>query len=284
MAIELINTKANSNDTNDNFFNFEAEIAIIGCVLWDNKNFEKISEFLHEDHFVNENNKLIFKTIKNLIDKNILVSPITLKNYLPENDEIDTVKYLNQIKDSAPSTQNAYNYGKLIYDLHIKRNLLGIANNIIQDTNDTTNNSDSNALIENAENDLYNLSQTGNADRKFINFGTALKNAVDIISEAYKREGKIAGVPTGFRDLDKKLGGLHQSDLIIVAGRPSMGKTALGTNIAYNCASKYEEEIDEFGKVNIIDGGKVAFFSLEMSSEQLATRILAEKSKISGEI
>ena len=283
MAIELINTKANSNDTNDNFFNFEAEIAIIGCVLWDNKNFEKISEFLHEDHFVNENNKLIFKTIKNLIDKNILVSPITLKNYLPENDEIDTVKYLNQIKDSAPSTQNAYNYGKLIYDLHIKRNLLGIANNIIQDTNDTTNNSDSNALIENAENDLYNLSQTGNADRKFINFGTALKNAVDIISEAYKREGKIAGVPTGFRDLDKKLGGLHQSDLIIVAGRPSMGKTALGTNIAYNCASKYEEEIDEFGKVNIIDGGKVAFFSLEMSSEQLATRILAEKSKISGD-
>ena len=283
MAIELINTKANSNDTSDNFFNFEAEIAIIGCVLWDNKNFEKISEFLHEDHFVNENNKLIFKTIKNLIDKNILVSPITLKNYLPENDEIDTVKYLNQIKDSAPSTQNAYNYGKLIYDLHIKRNLLGIANNIIQDTNDTTNNSDSNALIENAENDLYNLSQTGNADRKFIDFGTALKNAVDIISEAYKREGKIAGVPTGFRDLDKKLGGLHQSDLIIVAGRPSMGKTALGTNIAYNCASKYEEEIDEFGKVNIIDGGKVAFFSLEMSSEQLATRILAEKSKISGD-
>ena len=283
MAIELINTKANSNDANDNFFNFEAEIAIIGCVLWDNKNFEKISEFLHEDHFVNENNKLIFKTIKNLIDKNILVSPITLKNYLPENDEIDTVKYLNQIKDSAPSTQNAYNYGKLIYDLHIKRNLLGIANNIIQDTNDTTNNSDSNALIENAENDLYNLSQTGNADRKFIDFGTALKNAVDIISEAYKREGKIAGVPTGFRDLDKKLGGLHQSDLIIVAGRPSMGKTALGTNIAYNCASKYEEEIDEFGKVNIIDGGKVAFFSLEMSSEQLATRILAEKSKISGD-
>ena len=283
MAVELINTKENLQHTDNNFFNFEAEIATIGCILWDNKNFEKISEFLHEDHFVDENNKIIFKTIKILFEKNILVSPITLKNYLPENDNFDNIKYLNQIKDSAPSTQNAFNYGKLIYDLHIKRNLLSIANSIISETNNKSENIESNVLIENAENDLYNLSQTGNADRKFIDFGTALKNAVDIISEAYKRDGKIAGVPTGFKDLDKKLGGLHKSDLIIVAGRPSMGKTALGTNIAYNCAIKYHEEIDELNKVKVIDGGKVAFFSLEMSSEQLATRILAEKSKISGD-
>ena len=110
-----------------------------------------------------------------------------------------------------------------------------------------------------------------------------LQGAVDIISEAYKREGKIAGVPTGFKDLDKKLGGLHKSDLIIIAGRPSMGKTALGTNIAFNCAFKYQEEKDEFENKKIIDGGKVAFFSLEMSSEQLATRILAEQTKISGD-
>ena len=151
------------------------------------------------------------------------------------------------------------------------------------ETNNKSENIESSILIENAENDLYNLSQTGNADRKFIDFGTALKNAVDIISEAYKREGKIAGIPTGFKDVDKKLGGLHKSDLIIVAGRPSMGKTAFGTNIAYNCAVKYQEEIDELKKVKVIDGGKVAFFSLEMSSEQLATRILAEKSKISGD-
>ena len=283
MAIELINLEKNTQKTNNNFFNFEAEIAIIGCILWDNRNFEKISEFLHEDHFVDENNKLIFKTIKTLFEKNILVSPITLKNYLPENDSFDNVKYLNQIKDSAPSTQNAFNYGKLIYDLYIKRNLIGIANSIISETNNKSENIESSILIENAENDLYNLSQTGNADRKFIDFGTALKNAVDIISEAYKREGKIAGVPTGFKDLDKKLGGLHKSDLIIVAGRPSMGKTALGTNIAYNCAIKYQEEIDKLNNVKVIDGGKVAFFSLEMSSEQLATRILAEKSKISGD-
>ncbi len=282
MSFELINSKQNVNN-GDIFSNSEAELALIGCILWDNRNYEKVSDFLNENHFVDETNKIIFTTIKNLLDKNILVSPITLKNYLPEDkNNINKVNYLNQIKDSAPSTQNTYNYAKIIYDLHIKRNLIGIAHNIIQETNSNNNNVVEN-LIENAENDLYNLSQTGNSDRSFINFGNALQGAVDIISEAYKREGKIAGVPTGFKDLDKKLGGLHKSDLIIIAGRPSMGKTALGTNIAFNCAIKYLEEKDEFQNKKIVDGGKVAFFSLEMSSEQLATRILAEQTKISGD-
>ncbi len=283
MAIELFNSK-NTSDNLDNFTNFEAEIALIGCILIDNKNYEKISDFIDEDYFVDANNKTIFKTISQLLEKNILVSPITLKNYLPDDEnETNFVKYLNQIRDSAPSTHSTYNYAKLIYDLHIKRNLLGIANNIIEETNNKSDNLEGQELIENAENSLYILSQTGNSDRKYIDFNSALKNAVDIISEAYKRDGKIAGVPTGFRDLDKKLGGLHKSDLIIVAGRPSMGKTALGTNIAFNCAIKYKEEKDEFNNIKVIDGGKVAFFSLEMSSEQLATRILAERSKISGD-
>ena len=283
MAFELVNSK-DKLEKDNNFTNFEAEIALIGCILLENRNYEKISDFLKEDHFVDENNKIIFKTISNLIEKNILASPITLKNYLPEDENnIDYVRYLNQIRDSAPSTHNTYNYAKLIYDLHIKRNLVGIAHNIIEETNSKSDNLEGQELIENAENDLYNLSQTGSSDRKFINFGNALNNAVEIISEAYKRDGKIAGVPTGFRDLDKKLGGLHKSDLIIIAGRPSMGKTALGTNIAFNCAIKYQETKDEFGKIKIIDGGKVAFFSLEMSSEQLATRILAEQTKISGD-
>ena len=285
MAVELINSQKNlgSDDKND-FSNYDAEIALIGCILWENKNYEKISDFLSEDHFVFENNKLIYKTICNLLEKNIHVSPITLKNYLPKTDDkIDSIEYLNKIKDSAPSTQNALNYAKLIYDLYIKRNLVSIAHNVIQETSDTSTNKDGINLIENAENDLYQLSQTGSTDRKFLNFGTALKNAVDIISEAYKRDGKIAGIPTGFNDLDKKLGGLHKSDLIIIAGRPSMGKTALGTNIAFNCAIKYQEIKDDLDNIKIIDGGKVAFFSLEMSAEQLATRILAEQTKISGD-
>ena len=282
MSVELINSKQNSSDET-NFSNIEAEIALIGCILWDNRNYEKVSDFLNEDHFVDETNKIIFSTIKNLLEKNVLVSPITLKNYLPDdNNNYNKLNYLNQLKDSAPSTQNTYNYAKIIYDLYIKRNLVGVAHNIIQTTG-SENNILAEDLIENAENDLYNLSQSGNTDRSFINFGNALQGAVDIISEAYKREGKIAGVPTGFKDLDKKLGGLHKSDLIIIAGRPSMGKTALGTNIAFNCAFKYQEEKDEFENKKIIDGGKVAFFSLEMSSEQLATRILAERTKISGD-
>ena len=283
MSFELVNSDQKITNDDDLFSNTEAELALIGCILWDNRNYEKVSDFLNENHFVDETNKIIFTTIKNLLDKNILVSPITLKNYLPEDkNNLNKVNYLNQIKDSAPSTQNTFNYAKIIYDLYVKRNLVGIAHNIIQETNSSNNNVVEN-LIENAENDLYNLSQTGNSDRSFINFGNALQGAVDIISEAYKREGKIAGVPTGFKDLDKKLGGLHKSDLIIIAGRPSMGKTALGTNIAFNCAIKYLEEKDEFQNKKIVDGGKVAFFSLEMSSEQLATRILAEQTKISGD-
>ncbi len=283
MSVELINTNQNKGNDDHNFSNTEAEIALIGCILWDNRNYERVSDFVNENQFVDETNKVIFSTIKTLLDRNILVSPITLKNYLPEdNNNINKVNFLNQIKDSAPSTQNAYNYGKIIYDLYVKRNLVGIARNII---NETSSNNDKLAenLIENAENDLYNLSQTGNSERSFINFSNALQGAIDIISEAYKRDGKIAGVPTGFKDLDNKLGGLHKSDLIIIAGRPSMGKTALGTNIAFNCAIKYQEEKDEFENKKIIDGGKVAFFSLEMSSEQLATRILAEQTKISGD-
>ncbi len=283
MSFELVNSNQKITNNDNLFSNTEAELALIGCILWDNRNYEKVSDFLNENHFVDETNKIIFTTIKNLLDKNILVSPITLKNYLPEDkNNLNKVNYLNQIKDSAPSTQNTFNYAKIIYDLYVKRNLVGIAHNIIQETNSNNNNVVED-LIENAENDLYNLSQTGNSDRSFINFGNALQGAVDIISEAYKREGKIAGVPTGFKDLDKKLGGLHKSDLIIIAGRPSMGKTALGTNIAFNCAIKYLEENDEFQNKRIVDGGKVAFFSLEMSSEQLATRILAEQTKISGD-
>jgi len=273
-----------NNNFNNKFQNIEAEIAVIGCLLWDNRNYEKIADLLSDDHFTNKNNKIIFKTITNLLDKNILVSPITLKNHLDNSDiKFDNIKYLNQIKDSAPSTHNVYHYAKIIYELHIKRSLVGIGQNIIHETIENSNDLEGNDLIENAENDLYNLSQSGNTERKYSPFSQALKNAIDIIDQSFKRDGKIAGLPTGLKDLDKKLGGLHNSDLVIIAGRPSMGKTALGTNIAFNAAQKFKEDDDEFGNKIIVDGGKVAFFSLEMSAEQLATRVLAEQSKITGD-
>jgi len=282
--LQSVQNKENQ-EISEKFQNSDAEIAVIGCLLWDNKSYEKIADFLIEDHFIDLNNKNIFKTIKRLLDKNILVTPITLKNYLEENDKdsFDNYTYLNQIKDSAPSTQNAYQYARLLYDLHIKRSLIGIGKNIIQDTISNEEDLEGINLIENAENDLYNLSQTGSSDRKYSLFGESLKKAIDIIDQSFKREGKIAGLPSGLKDLDKKLGGFHNSDLIIIAGRPSMGKTALGTNIAFNAAKKFKEKEDEFGNKTTIDGGKIAFFSLEMSSEQLATRVLAEQSKISSD-
>ena len=281
---KVVKISSKEDVTLQKFSNIEAEIALIGCLLWDNRNYEKISDFLDESHFVEQNHQLIFKQIRELLNKNILVSPITLKNYLSENEfGLEITKYLNQIKDSSPSTQNTFQYAKIIYELHIKRSLIGIGQNIIQETFGIHTENTGETLIEKAENDLYNLSNTGSAERKYSKFGDSLKDAVNIINEAFKREGKIAGVASGLRDLDIKLGGLHKSDLVIIAGRPSMGKTALGTNIAFNVAKNFKEKIDEFGNTKLIDGGKVAFFSLEMSSEQLATRILAEQTKISGD-
>ena len=280
----LVNIPSNEDNIIKTFSNIDAEIALIGCLLWDNRNYEKISDFMDESHFVDESHQIIFKKIKELLNKNILVSPITLKNYLSEDDfGIEITKYLSQIKDSSPSTQNTFQYAKIIYELHLKRSLVGIGQNIIKETFDNGSENNGESLIELAENDLYNLSNTGSAERKYTKFGDSLKDAVNIINEAFKREGKIAGVASGLKDLDNKLGGMHKSDLIIIAGRPSMGKTALGTNIAFNVAKNFKEKIDEFGNKKIIDGGKVAFFSLEMSSEQLATRILAEQTKISGD-
>ena len=282
---ETINKEITNDEVSKQFTNFDAEIAVIGCLLWDNRTYEKIADFLIEDHFTDLNNKKIFLVIKRLLDQNILVTPITLKNYLEENDQenFDNYKYLNQIKDSTPSIQNTYQYAKLLYDLHIKRSLLGIGNGIIQNTVSNKDDLSGVDLIEKAEDDLYNLSQTGNTDRKFSLFSDALKSAINIIDKSFKKEGKIVGIPSGLKDLDKKLGGLHNSDLIIIAGRPSMGKTALGTNIAFNAAKKFKESQDELGNKNTIDGGKVGFFSLEMSTEQLATRILAEQSRISSD-
>ena len=280
----VVKISDNKDNTIEKFSNIDAEIALIGCLLWDNRNFEKISDFLDEIHFVDQNNQIIYKQIKELLNKNILVSPITLKNYLPEKEfGVEITKYLNEVKDSSPSTQNTFQYAKILYELHLKRSLVGIGQNIIQETFDNGSENTGESLIEIAENDLYNLSNTGSAERKYSKFGDSLKEAVNIINEAFKREGKIAGVASGLRDLDNKLGGLHKSDLIIIAGRPSMGKTALGTNIAFNVAKNFKEKIDEFGSKTLVDGGKVVFFSLEMSSEQLATRILAEQTRVSGD-
>lgn len=284
--LSLKENQAYNNKKVDNLINIDAEIAVIGCLLWDNRSYEKIADFLNEEHFVDENNKKIYGVIKKLLDQNTLVTPITLKNYLQDNNnglDFDNFVYLNQIKDSTPSTHNTFQYASLLYDLHLKRSLISLGNEIINNSLENHTEKTGLNLIESAEDYLYNLSQKGSLDRKHLTFKEALKSAIDVIDNAFRREGKIAGITTGLTDLDKKLGGLHNSDLIIIAGRPSMGKTALGTNIAFNAAnslSTLKNKIDD-EKTNTTN--KVAFFSLEMSAEQLATRVLAEQSKISSD-
>jgi len=284
-SIQNIKKKPEENNYEE-LSNIDAEIALIGCVLRENKFFEKISDFLLPEHFTNPLNVKLFSVISKLINQSQLVSPITLKNYFSASKEeynIDVFDYLKQIKDSTPSMINAFNYGKIIYDLHIRRSLLSIGYEILQSAHNKETENDSDVQIENAEKSLFNLSQKGAFERKYQTLGEALKDAVYTIESAYKKDGKIAGIATGIRDLDTKLGGLHNSDLIIIAGRPSMGKTALGTTIAFNVAKSFKEEKNEFGEKKIVDGANVAIFSLEMSSQQLATRILASQSNISSD-
>ena len=202
----------------------------------------------------------------------MLANPITLKNYFEnDQDKLNIPEYLVKITKFSTSVRQSIEYSKIIYDLFVKRELIKISENIIDTAklNDFENGGQK--IIENSEKALFDLAEKGSFNSSFIKFDNALKMTIEMASNAYRNEDGIVGVPTGLRDLDDRLGGLHKSDLVIIAGRPSMGKTALATNIAFNAARKIQEE----GKKT-----SIAFFSLEMSSEQLSTRILAEQSRI----
>ena len=202
----------------------------------------------------------------------MLANPITLKNYFEnEKDKLNIPEYLVKITRFSTSNRQAIEYSKLIYDLFVKRELIKISENTIDLARRNEIDQNGQKIIEQSEKSLFDLAEKGAFASSLIKFDDALKMTIDMASSAYKNEEGIVGVPTGLRDLDDRLGGLHKSDLVIIAGRPSMGKTALATNIAFNAAKK----IQETGKKS-----SVAFFSLEMSSEQLSTRILAEQSRI----
>ena len=202
----------------------------------------------------------------------MLANPITLKNYFEnEKDDINVPEYLVKITKFSTSTRQAIEYSKIIYDAYVRRELIKISENTIDIAKLNDLNNTGQSIIENSEKLLFDLAEKGSFNSSLVKFDEAMKLTIEMASNAYKNEEGIVGVPTGLRDIDEKLGGLHQSDLIIIAGRPSMGKTALATNIAFNAASKLQQN----GKKS-----SVAFFSLEMSSEQLSTRILAEQSRI----
>ena len=261
-----------SNEINQLPNNIEAEQAVIGSVLTSNEIFDDISSIISEINFYDPLHQRIYSAINNLIYKGMLANPITLKSYFEnEKDDLNVPEYLIKITKFATSSRQSIEYSKIIYDMYVRRELIKISENIIDSAKVSDLNVSGKSIIENSEKVLYDLAEKGSLNSSLIKFDEAVKQTIDMASSAYKNEDGIVGVPTGLRDLDDRLGGLHKSDLIIIAGRPSMGKTALATNIAFHAAKK----IQETGKK-----GSIAFFSLEMSSEQLSTRILAEQSRI----
>ena len=254
--------------------NIEAEQAVIGSILVTNEIFDEISTIISTDNFFDPMHQKIYASIESLIYKGMLANPITLKNYFEnENDDINIPEYLVKITKFSTSVRQAIEYSKIIYDMFVRRELIKISENTIDAAKLNDLDINGQTIIENSERLLFDLAEKGSFNSSLIKFDEAMKQTIEMASAAYKNEEGIVGVPTGLRDLDDRLGGLHQSDLIIIAGRPSMGKTSLATNIAFNAAQKLQES----GRKSTI-----AFFSLEMSSEQLSTRILAEQARISS--
>ena len=254
--------------------NIEAEQSLLGSILLQNEIFDEISTIIKSIYFYDPLHQKIFAAIENLIYKGMLANPITLKNHFEkEKDEIDVPEYLVKVTKFSTSSRQAIEYSKIIYDMYVRRELIKISENTIDNAKTNDLNVPGQKIIENSERLLYDLAEKGSVSSSLIKFDQAMKLTIEMASNAYKNEEGIVGVPTGLKNLDDRLGGLHQSDLIIIAGRPSMGKTALATNIAFNAAKKLQDEKKE---------SVIAFFSLEMSSEQLSTRILAEQSRITS--
>ena len=222
--------------------NIEAEQSVIGSILLTNEIFDEISLIISSKNFYDPMHQKIFSAIESMIYKGMLANPITLKNHFEnEKDEINIPEYLVKITKFSTSSRQSIEYSKIIYDLFVKRELIKISENIIDTAklNDLENGGQK--IIENSEKALFDLAEKGSFNSSFIKFDNALKMTIEMASNAYRNEDGIVGVPTGLRDLDDRLGGLHKSDLVIIAGRPSMGKTALATNIAFNAAKKIQE-------------------------------------------
>ena len=256
--------------------NIGAEQALLGAILSNNLALEKVENFLEPEHFSSKINALIFKTLKKLISNDQVADLNTLKVFLENDPDFISnggISYLLKISENSISIINSKQYGELIYDLFIRRKLINLGTNLINDSYDNFEDKNSDIIIENTESNLYNLTSDGDTQKGPKQFDDILSLTIDYAEKAYKKSSDVVGLKTGLNDFDKKIGGLHKSDLIIVAGRPSMGKTAFATNIASNICNRKNND----NKTNVL------FFSLEMSSEQLATRVISELSQISSE-
>ncbi|MEY4240751.1 MAG: hypothetical protein RJA14_447, partial [Pseudomonadota bacterium] len=256
--------------------NLEAEQALLGSLMFDNAVFERLSDRLRGSHFHEPFHQRLYEAIEDHIRQGMLAEPTILMERFkldPAFQEFGGLRYLADLVDRAPPAANAPDYARVVYDLALRRDLIRIGGEIVREAPQP----ETAAIdqIEQAEQQLYTLAETGKPSSGFVSFSSALGGAVQMAAEAYQRDGKLAGLATHLDDLDAKLGGLHPSDLLVLAGRPSMGKTALATNIAFNVARNYRWEPTPEGR-KTVSGGVVAFYSLEMSAEQLAMRILAD--------
>ncbi len=265
--------------------NLQAEQALLGSILYDNSAYERLSDRLQARHFHEPFHARLFAAMEESIRKGQLAEPIVLMERFrrdPGFEELGGLRYFADLVDRAPPAANAADYGRVIYDLALRRDLIRIGGEM-RLTAEQDAETEARDQIEAVEQQLYSLAETGSASSGFQTFADALHGAVEMAAEAFSRDGGLAGVSTGLIDLDQKLGGLHPSDLLILAGRPSMGKTALATNIAFHVARSYAWEPQPDGSRKTVNGGVVAFFSLEMSAEQLAMRLLAEVSGVSSD-
>src|SRR4249920_453547 len=263
--------------------NIEAEQSLLGAILVNNDAFYRVSDFLEAKHFFEPIHQTIFETAGSLIRMGKVATPVTLKTFLPADTDIGGMtvgQYLARLAAEATTIINAQDYGRTVYDLALRRDLIGIGEDMVNVAYEAPVDFAPRAQIEDAERQLYELAESGRYEGGFQRFSQAMKIALDMAANAYQRDGKLSGISTGLRDLDSKMGGLQRSDLIILAGRPGMGKTSLATNIAYNIARAHRGETRPDGHIATVDGGIVGFFSLEMSAEQLATRIIAERTGI----
>lgn len=258
----------------------EAEQALLGALMTDNRGLERIGDFLRAQHFYAPVHQRIYEAIQTLVDRGQSADPITLRPYFERDAELEAMggaQYLADLATSVITVVNTDDYAHLVHDLHMRRELISVGGELVNNAYDRTDvNQTAEQCLEQAESKLFSLAEMGQSGRGFVTMRDATNVALSIAEKAFQSDGSVTGVTTGLTDLDKKLGGLQNSDLLILAGRPSMGKTALATTLAYNAAHTYAET---GGK----EGAIVGFFSLEMSADQLATRILSDLALISGD-
>jgi replicative DNA helicase len=263
--------------------NIEAEQALLGALLVDNGALDRVSGYLEGEHFFQPVHGRIYEAIVRVTERGQLADPITLKSYFEQDGalaDIGGAEYLVRLAASAISIINVNDYGRQIHDLALRRALIRIGEGVVNTAYDFEVDDPATAQIETAEQRLFDLAERGEIEGGFAPLRQALTGAVEIAERAYKRESRVTGVATGLIDLDNLLGGLHASDLVILAGRPGMGKTSFVTNIGFHAARRYRAEPGPDGRPHAVEGAVVGFFSLEMSSEQLAARMLSEESGV----